>query len=215
MFRRNKKDDSQSLPGLGESNGANGDDMDGEGTDPLTAPPLKPFTRKGSHAAAKPPAAPFRSDLPPRRAADIPGTARRPERPRTGNDSDGRRLTVGRDICLTGEISSCDKLVVEGRVDAKLHGARVIEVSSSGFFRGAAEVDEADISGLFEGDLVARSRLIIRSGGKIIGAVRYGKIVIEAGGQVVGNMEAMEQKALPEPPALEPPALPLGESSSE
>jgi len=35
-------------------------------------------------------------------------------------DTDSNRLTVGRNIVLNGEIRSCEKLVVDGTVEAKL-----------------------------------------------------------------------------------------------
>jgi len=62
----------------------------------------------------------------------------------------------------------------------------------SGYFKGSAEVDEADINGHYEGDLIARERLIVRAGGHIKGKVRYGRIVIESGGEISGDMQALE-----------------------
>ncbi|MBO6518765.1 MAG: polymer-forming cytoskeletal protein [Rhodospirillales bacterium] len=158
------------------------------------APPLKPFSRKGSHAPAKPPASSAHMPDLQRRGPDLPSApARRIDRPRAG-DMESRRLIVGRDIQLNGEITACDKLIVEGHVEVTLPGARVLEISPSGYFKGAAEVDEADISGRFEGDLIARERLIVRSGGRIHGKVRYGRIVIESGGEIAGDMQTLSEK---------------------
>lgn len=109
-----------------------------------------------------------------------------------GNDGDNKRLVVGRDIRLSGEITACDKLVVEGHVEVSLPGARVIEVSQSGYFKGAADVEEADISGRFEGELIARDRLVVRAGGRISGTIRYGRIVIESGGEISGDMQTLD-----------------------
>ena len=106
--------------------------------------------------------------------------------------TESRKLTVGREICLKGEITACDKLIVEGEVEVILSNARAIEVAPSGFFKGNAEVDEADISGQFEGDLVVRDKLIVRTSGKVSGSIRYGRIVIESGGQISGDMKALE-----------------------
>ena len=126
-----------------------------------------------------------------RRGPDLPSVpARRIDRPRS-NEVESRRLIVGSDIQLSGEITACDKLIVEGHVEVTLPGARVLEISPSGFFKGAAEVDEADISGRYEGDLIARERLIVRSSGRIHGTVRYGRIVIESGGEIAGDMQTL------------------------
>lgn len=182
MFRKKQDDDGMSKP-----------QRDGDRAQDLPAPPLKPFTRKGSHMPAKAPAAAtaVRHDIP-RRPVDPPAPPRRFDRLRPG-ESESKKLTVGRDICLKGEITACDKLVVEGRVEVALDDARAIEIAPTGFFKGRAEVDEADISGLYEGELIARELLTVRAGGRINGTVRYGRIVIEAGGEISGDMRALSQ----------------------
>jgi cytoskeletal protein CcmA (bactofilin family) len=159
----------------------------------ISAQPLKPFSRKGSHAPAKPPSSSsFHPEVPRRAAPDIPGVP--PRRPGTGitSEADSKRLVIARDICLAGEITSCDKLVVEGRVEVALPGARIIEVAPTGFFKGSADVEEADISGRFDGELIVRDRLVVRNGGRISGTIRYGRIVIESGGEISGDMQTLD-----------------------
>ncbi len=138
---------------------------------------------------------------PPRRFVDVAGTAPRrtmtprPE-PERSNDPD-RKLIVGHGISLNGEIRSCDHLIVEGTVEAQLKDCRAIDLSGDGTFKGAAEVDNADIAGRFEGDLTVRSRLLLRSGGVVSGKLRYGEIEIETGGKVIGTMEPIESVVTP------------------
>ena len=43
-----------------------------------------------------------------------------------------RKLIVGRDIALAGEISACDYLVVEGTVEARVREGRHIEIADTG-----------------------------------------------------------------------------------
>jgi len=155
----------------------------------MEAPPLKPFSKKGTHTSGKPSGQPFRPEIP-RRVAEIPGGPRRGDH-RLSLDDEANRLTVGRNIFLNGEITACEKLVVEGRVEASLSDAHVIEVAPTGYFKGNAEVEEADISGYFEGTLVAKDVLTIRKDGKVSGSVRYGKIVIESGGEISGDMASL------------------------
>ena len=185
MFRR-KKDEPAKI----ETSPATPGTIEGAGD--LTAPPLKPFSRKGTHAPSKPPpSAAFHPEMPRRAAPEIPGLPpRRIDRTLSG-DVDSKRLLVGRDISLRGEIMSCDHLVVEGRSEVVLSHARLIEVMPSGFFQGTADVEEADISGRFEGELIARDLLIVRSGGRINGTIRYGRIVIEQGGEISGDMQTL------------------------
>jgi cytoskeletal protein CcmA (bactofilin family) len=100
------------------------------------------------------------------------------------------KLTVGPNIKLKGvEITDCDTLVVEGSVEATMD-SRVIQISERGAFKGSAEIDVAEIRGLFEGNLTVREKLVIYSTGKVTGKVRYGKVVIEEGGQLSGEIEA-------------------------
>ena len=98
------------------------------------------------------------------------------------------KLTVGPNIKLKGvEITDCDTLVVEGSVEATMD-SRVIQISERGAFKGSAEIDIAEIRGEFDGTLTVRQKLVIYSTGKVTGRIRYGKLVIEEGGQLSGEI---------------------------
>ena len=100
----------------------------------------------------------------------------------------GSKLTVGPNIKLKGvEITDCDTLVVEGLVEATMD-SRVIQISERGAFKGAAEIDIAEIHGQFDGNLTVRQKLTIYATGKVSGKIRYGKVVIEEGGQLTGEI---------------------------
>lgn len=101
----------------------------------------------------------------------------------------GSKLTVGPNIKLKGlEITDCDTLVVEGTVEATMD-SRVIEIAEHGAFKGSAEIDIAEIRGAFDGNLTVRQRLVIHASGRVTGKIRYGKLVIEEGGQLAGDIE--------------------------
>jgi cytoskeletal protein CcmA (bactofilin family) len=104
---------------------------------------------------------------------------------------EGKRLTVGRDICVRGEITACDVLVVEGRVEASIAGSNLMEIAETGLFKGDAEIDHAEIAGRFEGNLVVRDRLFISATGKVTGSVRYRRLEIELGGELIGEAQVM------------------------
>lgn len=98
------------------------------------------------------------------------------------------KLTVGPNIKLKGvEITDCDTLVVEGFVEATMD-SRVMKISEQGSFKGSAEIDIAEIHGQFDGNLTVRQKLIIYATGKVTGKVCYGKLVIEEGGQLSGDI---------------------------
>lgn len=123
-----------------------------------------------------------------RRMPDFHGLGRggQPQEPAV---STGKQLIVGRDIVLNGQIAACDKLIVEGTVEAKLENSKIIEITESGLFKGSAEIDDAVIGGRFEGTLVVHGLLTVQSTGRIAGEVRYGRIAIEEGGEIAGTLE--------------------------
>lgn len=117
----------------------------------------------------------------------------------TGKDS-RRVLTVGADILLKGEIATCDRLVIEGKVDAVLNDVGTVELAESGSFKGVAHVENAEISGLFEGELVVKGRLVIYASGKVRGKIAYGEIEIQRGGELTGEIKTVSSSQGSRPP---------------
>ncbi len=118
----------------------------------------------------------------------------------------GSKLTVGPNIKLKGvEITDCDTLVVEGLVEATMD-SRVMQIAQQGAFKGSAEIDIAEIHGEFDGNLTVRQKLVIYATGKVTGKIRYGKVVIEEGGQLSGEIDfgaASPAKAAAAKPGLQ------------
>jgi len=111
-----------------------------------------------------------------------------------GETKTGSRLHVGKDIHLKGEITACDRLIVEGTVEASMN-SKEIDISESGIFEGEVTIDTAEISGKFEGTLTARKKLIIHKTGSVNGTIRYGEIEIAPGGKISGQFEQQEEAA--------------------
>lgn len=190
MFGRNKGDAPK---GLSTSPGAD-------------QPKTKPLPRPGKAPALnlrKPlPAKPYQP--PTSRISDIPGmTPPRSEmRPYA---VEGKTLVVGREISLAGKIAACDKLVVEGSVEADLEGCRQLEISPTGHFKGSAEIEDAEISGSFDGALTVTKRLRVRATARIEGSVEYGQIEIEAGGVISGDVRFRPEPSQDTPTEPEAP----------
>ena len=113
----------------------------------------------------------------------------------------GRKLTVGTGISLSGEIEACDHLMVEGKIEAALRGAKLLEIAESGKFFGTVEIEEATIAGTFEGDLKVTGRLTVLSTGSITGAISYGELSIEAGATIDGTLSPLSTGAKKSAPA--------------
>ena len=107
------------------------------------------------------------------------------------NKTSEARLIVGPDVKLKGaEILDCDTLVVEGRVEATMD-SRVIRIAEQGSFTGKVSIDIAEIHGTFDGELTARCQLIIHATGRVSGKIRYGKLVIDEGGELCGDISTL------------------------
>jgi len=100
-------------------------------------------------------------------------------------------LLIGKGVKLKGEVPACDKVLVEGEAELQVRNARTLQVAPSGVFRGRAEVVEADIAGVFEGELIARERLSVQGSGRMSGRISYGQITIAAGGRVSGEISGL------------------------
>ena len=125
----------------------------------------------------------------------LPPTPREDFKPPHVDEGTKSKLIVGPDIKLKGaEITDCDTLIVEGRVEASMD-SRVIQISERGVFAGKAGIDTAEIRGRFEGELTVRKQLLICATGKVSGKIRYGKLSIEEGGEISGDIAALDESA--------------------
>jgi cytoskeletal protein CcmA (bactofilin family) len=128
--------------------------------------------------------------------AQAPLSPRQQTEPQSGSRDDGvdaRTLIVGRETSFSGDVTSCDRLVVEGSIDANLQNCQNMIIAETGLFRGNGSTENADVRGRVEGDLIVHKRLLIRAGGHVSGTITYGEIEIEAGGKISGMIQADER----------------------
>lgn len=174
IFGKRKKEGAEGAAAAAEAT---------EGGDARPAAPRRPLVA----LSPKKPATPLRPDF----GRRLGGADARSNLPATVPAPVGRTLVVGRDISLSGEIRDCERLLVEGSVEAALIGSESLIVAEGGSFRGPADVQEAEISGTFDGDLTAHQRLVIAATGKVSGRIRYREIEIIAGGCLAGQVECL------------------------
>jgi cytoskeletal protein CcmA (bactofilin family) len=193
MFGKKRDDEiaAEQAKETAEATPRNYQRSDASGAQPASRPAVNPeIARRG----------PDLSVFGPGRGAQ-PAAAQAKPTSTSAMEPEHKKLSVGLDISLNGEIRTCDTLVVEGRVEAVLQDCKNIEIMGPGEFKGAAEVDVADISGRFDGDLTARQRLIVRAGGKVLGKIRYGQLEIERGGVLSGEVEVLPEAQIVQAPA--------------
>ncbi len=147
---------------------------------PIPAKPTKPATGNGYASSMQ--------------SAKQDQTATKSDAGEDSTSKSESRLTVGPNIKLRGvEIEDCDTLVVEGYVEASMD-SRVIEIAESGVYKGKVEIDIAIVRGRFEGELTARERLVVDESGDVSGKIRYGRLAIEEGGRVHGDLDEINPK---------------------
>jgi cytoskeletal protein CcmA (bactofilin family) len=116
---------------------------------------------------------------------------------------------VGRGISVQGTVQDAERLVVEGTVEASMIRATELSIAQGGIFKGAVEVEEAEIAGTIDGTLTTRGALMVRSTGKVLGTARCRRLQVEDGGQITGRIEMITEQTRAEPartPATEPAA---------
>ena len=140
-----------------------------------------------------PPAGGMAPSAPPPR----PGMQPPPPRPLPGGER--RTLVVGKGISVQGTVQDAERLVVEGTVEASMIRATELSIAQGGVFKGAVEVEEAEIAGTIDGTLTARSNLIVRATGKVLGTAHYRRLQVEDGGQISGELKMTAEGKVPEP----------------
>ena len=141
-----------------------------------------------NHPSASPALVPTPSRAP---AHPVPAPAEPPAAEGRGEDGAGSKLIVGPNIKLKGvEIEDCDTLVVEGRIEATMV-SRAIQIAERGAFNGKVDVDVAEVRGAFQGELTARKKLVIHASGRVAGKIRYGKLLVQEGGEMSGDVAAL------------------------
>ncbi len=132
---------------------------------------------------------------PPQRVAPA-AVSNDPVAPARIEEPGGSKLIVGPNIKLKGvEIDDCDTLVVEGRVEATMV-SRAIQIAETGAFSGKVDVDVAEIRGTFQGEMTARKKLVIHASGRVSGKIRYGKMLVQEGGEISGDVAALGDSAI-------------------
>lgn len=177
---------------------------------PAPAPTIKPTMptqpgaqlRPATEGASRPPGSPGPT------APGSAGAGRRVESA-TAALADRRTLVVGRGIALSGTITDCERLVVEGTVEATVNQGSEILISTGGVFRGEIEIDQADIHGTFDGTLTARDALVVRSTGRVLGTVRCRRLTVEEGGEVSGKVDMLNVSSSSRPAERPMPATPV------
>jgi len=106
-----------------------------------------------------------------------------------------RPATMGSSVSPSSAAASSDPVQEVTKADsAKSESAAPVETATGGsrlIVGPDVKLKGAEIHGRFEGELTARQQLIIHATGRVSGKIRYGKILIEEGGEVSGDVQSL------------------------
>jgi len=157
-----------------------------------TSEPSAPQLPESQPAGEEMPRPGMTGARPPMSAAGATKSQARRAEGRVPAPVEGRKLVVGREICLSGEIKTCEKLVVEGRVEADLNESQSLEISEPGLFRGSAKVEDCEVSGTFEGELTVTGTLTVNATGRVSGKIRYANLEVSRGARLSGDIDSLD-----------------------
>lgn len=184
VFRNSREGTGQKSPDNNQSATGAGGGQAQAGQKPGGAPGYRPEVAKSQ---------PFHEDV--IRSTYGSAAASGPPEERDDTESDtGNTLIVGPNIELKGEIAKCDTLVVQGNIQASMDSQH-IEIAEGGVFVGEAAVDTAAVAGRFEGSITVRDCLTVLGTGQIDGTVRYGRLAVEDGGVIEGDVRRIDGTA--------------------
>jgi cytoskeletal protein CcmA (bactofilin family) len=123
-----------------------------------------------------------------------------------------KQMTVGYGITVEGRIDNCERLVLDGNMKCELQQVKSLIISKTGFFQGSGHIQQAEISGRFEGNLVVEGHITILETGRVDGTITYGSIEIKPGGKFTGQI-ILRESDLP-PKLLHIPPSPARTSST-
>ena len=109
-------------------------------------------------------------------------------------------VVVGKGAKIIGEITNCSQVEIAGDVDVDIV-TKVVIIRAGGRLKGTVHSERAEVHGTLEGQIQVQDHLDIRSTGHVSGELAYGKLSIEPGGQLAGNIQLCSDLQKEEPDA--------------
>jgi cytoskeletal protein CcmA (bactofilin family) len=96
-------------------------------------------------------------------------------------------VVIGKGTKITGEITDCARLEIQGTVDGTIVADALI-VREGGVVKGNVRAVHAEIHGRFEGQLAVQDVLDVRGTGHVEGDLSYGRLAVAMGGYISGKV---------------------------
>ena len=96
-------------------------------------------------------------------------------------------LQIGNGVTITGTIKADNEVTIEGTLDGDVD-CHCLVISKTGNIKGKVRTETMTIEGKAEGEITINDLLQIKSTGSVNGKVIYGKIEVEDGGKLIGEI---------------------------
>jgi cytoskeletal protein CcmA (bactofilin family) len=127
--------------------------------------------------------------------------ARRPANaPKSSVSALGAQSTIGKTLCIKGEITGSESVLIEGKVEGSitLPNDRVT-VGRDGRVSANIAAQDIVVVGEVVGNCTATDHLSIRSEGSLIGDVVVARISVEEGACLTGSIDIIRKPPAPAP----------------
>jgi len=119
---------------------------------------------------------------------------------------------VGKDTVVKGELTGHTDMLVEGRVEGRIHGAKRVIVGESGDVEARVEAEIVIVRGKITGDCEASKKVEITATGKVFGNISARAIVVAEGATFRGASKMVPAET-PRPQRPPEPARPAAPST--
>ena len=102
------------------------------------------------------------------------------------------KVIIGQGVTITGEIKKADEVQIDGEADIIMKTDNLV-VGATGQCKGNIETHNADVWGVFDGDIKASGTLTIQEQGKVSGSIEYQNIQIKLGGKLSGDIKLSDK----------------------
>ena len=102
------------------------------------------------------------------------------------------KVVIGHGVTLNGEIKKADEVQIDGEADVVMKTDNLV-VGATGELKGSIETHNADVWGVFDGDIKASGTLTIQEQGRVSGTIEYQNIQIKLGGNLSGDIKLSDK----------------------
>ena len=102
-------------------------------------------------------------------------------------------LQIGNGVTITGSIKADNEVTIQGTLDGDVD-CHCLIINKSGNIKGKIKTETMTIEGKSDGEITVNDLLQIKSTGSVSGKVIYGKIQVEDGGKLIGEINYRDKE---------------------